>query len=107
MEGVDEGVVTLANKTSNALERYNREFNGIVPTAHPNLIVFANALHKEAKQVVQRLEDVRVGREKPPVYKEVKFPEIPAEYLSFSYKATKAAEAEKKKLERKGRSRRK
>ncbi len=28
--------------TNNSLERYNRHFNGIVPSAHPNLVVFAH-----------------------------------------------------------------
>ena len=39
--------------TNNALERYNRHFNKIVPNAHPNLAVFAHALQKEATAVTE------------------------------------------------------
>ena len=35
--------------TNNALEGYNRHFNGIVPSSHPNLVVFAHALESKAK----------------------------------------------------------
>lgn len=34
----------LINATSNAHERYNRHFNGIMGD-HPNLVVFAHKLH--------------------------------------------------------------
>ena len=57
--------------TNNALERYNRHFNGIIPSSHPNLVVFAHALREEAKSVSQRLEDVRKGREKAPTYSRI------------------------------------
>jgi hypothetical protein len=36
--------VKLVNKTRNGLECYNRHFNGIVSTAHPNLVTFVQAL---------------------------------------------------------------
>jgi len=35
--------------TNNALKGYNRHFNGIVPSSHPNLVVFAHALESKAK----------------------------------------------------------
>ena len=70
--------------TNNALERYNRHFNGIVPSSHPNLVVFAHALREEAKSVSQRLEDVRKGREVAPTYS-TSFIEIPKEFHSFKW----------------------
>ena len=70
--------------TNNALERYNRHFNGIVPSSHPNLVVFAHALREEAKSVSQRLEDVRKGREEAPTYS-TSFIEIPKEFHSFKW----------------------
>ena len=70
--------------TNNALERYNRHFNGIVPSAHQNLVVFAHALKEEANVVSQRLEDVRKGREKVPTYS-TSFIEIPKEFHSFKW----------------------
>ena len=70
--------------TNNSLERYNRHFNGIVPSAHPNLVVFAHALKEEAKVVSQRLEDVRKGCEKAPTYTASSI-EIPKEFHSFKW----------------------
>ena len=70
--------------TNNALERYNRHFNGIVPSAHPNLVVFAHALREEAKSVSQHLEDVRKGCEEAPTHPTA-FIEIPKEFHSFKW----------------------
>ncbi|KAL3778828.1 hypothetical protein HJC23_002885 [Cyclotella cryptica] len=67
----------LLHRTSNGLERYNRHFNGICPTTHPNLVTFAHALHKEAERVLQRMDDVAKGREVPPEYNEYRFPRNP------------------------------
>ena len=83
--------------TNNALERYNRHFNGIVPSSHPNLVVFAHALREEAKSVSQRLEYVREGREEVPTYSTA-FIEIPKEFHSFKWPpvASKKRKAAKK-----------
>ena len=84
--------------TNNALERYNHHFNGIIPSSHPNLVVFAHALRgEEAKSVSQRLEDVRKGREKAPTYS-TSFIEIPKEFYSFKWSpvASKKRKAAKK-----------
>ena len=70
----------LINRTSNGLERYNRHFNGIVPTNHPNLITFTHALHEEANRVIQRMEDIDKGRESAPDYDDPVFPNIPDEF---------------------------
>ena len=68
--------------TNNALEGYNRHFNGIVPSSHPNLVVFAHALKSKAKSVSQCLEDVRKGHEEAPIYSTT-FIEIPKEFHLF------------------------
>ena len=84
--------------TNNALERYNHHFNGIIPSSHPNLVVFAHALRgEEAKSVSQHLEDVRKGREKAPTYS-TSFIEIPNEFHSFKWPpvASKKHKAAKK-----------
>ena len=73
--------------TNNALENYNRHFNKIVPNVHPNLAVFANALHKEATAVTDRNVNVRKGPEIAPTYDGAKFIEIPKDFKSFRYKA--------------------
>jgi hypothetical protein len=77
------GDVKLLHLTNNGLERYNKHFNSICPTSHPNLVSFVHALKKESERVEQRLDDVAKGREVPPVYDEPIFPDIPDDfYLS-------------------------
>jgi len=56
----------LLCQTSNGLESYNKHFNGICPTSHPNLVSFAYALRQEADRVVQHMDDVAKGQEVPP-----------------------------------------
>ena len=68
------------NLTSNGLERYNRHINSILPSDHPNLVAFANALRAEADRVTKRMEDIDKGREKPPEYSDPVFPTIPQEF---------------------------
>ena len=78
---VNEGRrVKLVNKTSNGLERQNCHFNGIVPTDHPNLVIFVQALQKEVDRVLARTENIDKGREDPPEYAEPVFPEIPSNF---------------------------
>ncbi len=56
----------LLHHTSNGLESYNKVFNSICPTKHPNLVAFVHALHREADHVIQRMDNVAKGREQPP-----------------------------------------
>jgi hypothetical protein len=89
-------VSTLDNKTdeapevwfltNNALENYNRHFNHIVPNSHPNLVVFSNALQKEAASVSQRMKNVWVGCETAPTYAGANFTPIPDDFDSFRYR---------------------
>ena len=76
----DDKNIKLINRTSNGLECYNHHFKSIVPSSHPNLIVFADAFHEEADHVVQRLEDVDKRREIPLGYSVPVFPQIPGEF---------------------------
>jgi len=86
VSGLDVAEIQLKNLTSNGLERYNRHFNAIVPTSHPNLAVFASTLHEEADGVVQRIENTKKRREIVPEYKAAVLLEIPEEYVSFRFK---------------------
>lgn len=86
----------VANKTNNALERYNRHFNQVFPSKHPSLLCFAENLRKEMDRIIQRIENVRKGREDPPTYQETTFPPIPQEYESFRYYASGTPSPEKK-----------
>ena len=52
----------LLHCTSNGLERYNKLFNSICPTSHPNLVSFAHAHKKETDRIVQQMKDVTKRR---------------------------------------------
>ena len=56
----------LQNRTNNPLESYNRKMNGKFSTPHPSFPVFVMTIEEEARDQVQRLENIRLGREKPP-----------------------------------------
>jgi hypothetical protein len=71
----------LLHHTSNGLERYNKHFNSICPTSHPNLVSFVHALKQGADQVVQQMEDITKGRETSPNYNEPDFPRIPPDFI--------------------------
>ena len=83
MSDLLEDDIDLANKTNNALERYNRHFNGIFPSKHPSLPCFVQCLREEMDRLILCLENISKGREDPPVYQETSFPDIPEEYHSF------------------------
>ena len=48
----------LLHHTSNGLESYNKVFNAICPTKHPNLVAFVRALHGKADRAIQRIDNV-------------------------------------------------
>lgn len=75
--------IELSNRTSNGLERYNRHMKEIFPHAHPSLVVFASVLEKEVEEVIQRIEDVKKGREAPPTLTGANFPDIPEDFEDF------------------------
>jgi len=81
--GMEDAHIQLSNRTSNGLERYNRHMGAMFPHAHPTLILFVQTLKAEVDSVIQRMEDVKKGREKPPTYQGASFPTIPPEYDSF------------------------
>ena len=76
----DDKKIKLINHTSNGLEHYNNHFNSIVPSSHPNLVVFADALCEEADNVVQRLEDIDKRKEISLEYSNPVFPRILGEF---------------------------
>ncbi len=78
----------LLHWTSNGLESYNKHFNGICPTSHPNLFSFAHALCQEADTVVQLMDDVAKGHVIPLDYNEPVFLQIPPEFYADKKKAT-------------------
>ena len=78
----------LLHQTSNGLESYNKHFNGICPTSHPNLVSFAHALRQEAGRVVQHMDNVAKGQEIPPDYNERVYPQITPGFYADKKKAT-------------------
>ena len=78
----------LLHRTNNGLESYNKHFNCICLTSHPNLLTFAHALRQEADRIVQWMDDVPKGGEIPPDYNERVFHQIPPEFYADKNKAT-------------------
>ena len=93
----------LINRTSNRLERYNHHSNGIVPTNHPNLVIFTQVLCEEAICVIQRMEDIDKGQENAPDYDDPVFPNIPDEFWDkIEAHKNEASKISEKKRGRKG-----
>ena len=46
----DDKYLDLANRTNNALERYNRSMNDKFPTPHPTLLVFVQTIELESRE---------------------------------------------------------
>ena len=79
----DESHYDLQNRTNNALERYNRAMNDLFPTPHPSLLLFVQTIESEAREQVQRMDDIRVGRVVPLALEELTINEVPAIYTTF------------------------
>ena len=62
--------IELQNRTSNALERYNRTLSENISTPYPSLIQFVTTLEEEARRQVTRLENIRNGKEIAPTYQD-------------------------------------
>jgi len=80
----DESHYDLQNRTNNALERYNCAINDLFPTPYPSLLLFVQTIESEAREQVQRLDDIRVGRVVPCEYMEATINEVPAIYTTFT-----------------------
>jgi hypothetical protein len=78
--------VELSSRTSCGLERYNRHMGTIFPSAHPSLVLFAQSLKNEVDEVIQRIENVKKGREVPPDLRGSHFPPIPPEYDDYCFR---------------------
>jgi hypothetical protein len=78
------GVMSLNNRTNNALERYNRTLNNEFPNAHPSLVTFIQSIKLLTFRQVFELQQICRGIRMEPVHK---IPEltIPQEYIDFQY----------------------
>ena len=72
-----ENEIEVQNRTNNPLERYNRHLNSLFPESGPSLYHLNDKLKLESKRVQQTVELVRHNVAKPPVYKEVTYPDLP------------------------------
>ena len=81
----DEAYFDLANRTNNALERYNRRMNDLFSTPHPSLLEFVTTIEKESRYQVQRLDNIRYRHEIPPENMPLTLDEVPLIYINFTY----------------------
>ena len=75
LTGKEHDVYDLQNRTNNGLERYNRRLNEKFPTPHPSVLVFIATVLRESVWYVEKLENIRMGREKPPTYQKLTLPD--------------------------------
>jgi len=77
--------LTLTYKTGQiTLERFNRTLNDKFETPHPSLLLFVQTIEIEAREQVQHLDDVRVGRAVPPALQETTINQVPHIYTAFT-----------------------
>lgn len=79
----DSGKIKLHSRTNCALESYNRKINHRFTQRHPGLITFVAGLDEETDNLVMRLRDVASGKDVPPLYDDIPFPEIPEDYAEW------------------------
>ena len=65
------------------MECYNRYLKTLFNGSHPSLLVFIIAIEKEARHVVQKVENIKHGKAVAPKRKDVHIPDIPDEYKNF------------------------
>ena len=49
----------------------------------PSLPLFVTVIEKESHRMVERLDNIRLGKERKPVHQELTIPEIPDAYIMF------------------------
>ena len=100
---IDENGETLEirNHTNNAIESYNRRFNGLF-TSKPSLIVFVQIVEEESRKQFTRLDEIRTGKARPSELLEVSIPSVNEGYAPFKARLNKKKkEASRKKSAKK------
>ena len=83
VQGLNNEQKLIQNRTNNALECYNRYLKILFNGSHPSLLVFIIAIEKEARDVVQKVENIKYGKAVAPKRKDVHMPDIPNEHKNF------------------------
>ena len=58
--------------------------NELFATPHPSLLLFVQTIESEAREQVQRSDDIRVGRAVAPELEELTIREVPVFYTTFT-----------------------
>ena len=58
--------------------------NELFPTPHPSLLLFVQTIESQAREQVQRMDDIRVGRVVPLALEELTINKVPAIYTTFT-----------------------
>ena len=91
LDGLSEIKVKLRDKTSCALERYNRSLNDRFPNRHPNLLDFASGIYDEAKNWVQFVRNSTTSSIVIKDYETAKVKSLPLSYSRYQRKNDKMA----------------
>ena len=73
----------MQNCTNNPLKSYNRKMNDKFSNAHPSFPTFVMTIEKESRDQVQRLENIRLGKEKPKKNDGGRLRKVPHIYKNF------------------------
>ena len=77
--GENDEILECRNRTNNAVECYNRRFNDLFP-AKPSLLTFVKVLETESRAQATRLDEIRSGKRRPNVHKDLTIPKEHAGY---------------------------
>lgn len=81
--------VTIANRTNNPLESYNKHCNSLFTNAHPNIRAFVAIMRTEAEDCFQNYQNVQAGFSEPPNHRDAFIPT--EEMIPEKFKAFRAA----------------
>ena len=79
-----ESDLVIRNRTNNALERFNRTIKQKLGM-HPSLAKYVDGIKEISNDYVQRINDVREGRERQPQHLETRLGGIPDNFESWVY----------------------
>ena len=88
--------IELNNRTNNALERYNHDFNKLFQKK-PSLIEFVQTCEEESRHQADQLRQIRAGKRLEIEHDEATIPAIDPEYYNFKKKSSRKKSTTKKK----------
>jgi hypothetical protein len=88
--------IECRNRTNNAIESYNRRFNGLFE-GKPNLLTFVQILEEESRFQARQIDDVRMNRSRSNGHLDVTIPPVRPDYAIYKANAAKTSRKKSKK----------